>query len=62
MISLVGVGMATHVGVAGTVFATLAEQGIPHYNITTSEISISATIDAENKAKAVVALAEAFRL
>ena len=62
MISLVGVGMATHVGVAGKVFATLAEQEIPHYNITTSEISISATIDAENKAKAIVALAEAFGL
>jgi len=62
MISLVGVGMATHVGVAGKTFATLAEAGIPHYNITTSEISISATIDAANKAKAVVALAEAFRL
>ena len=62
MISLVGVGMASHVGVAGKVFATLAEAGIPHYNITTSEISISATIDAENRSAAVVALAEAFQL
>jgi aspartate kinase len=62
MISLVGVGMATHVGVAGKVFATLAENGIPHYNITTSEISITATIDAAQKAEAVVALAEAFQL
>lgn len=62
MISLVGVGMATHVGVAGKVFATLAEAGIPHYNITTSEISITATIDTEHKSEAVVALAEAFQL
>ena len=62
MISLVGVGMATHVGVAGRAFAALAEAGIAHYNITTSEISISATIDAGNKAEAVVALAEAFNL
>ena len=62
MISLVGVGMATHVGVAGKVFATLAEAGIPHYNITTSEISITATVDASHKAEAVVALAEAFQL
>lgn len=62
MLSLVGVGMATHVGVAGKVFATLAEAGIPHYNITTSEISITATIDAEHKSEAVVALAEAFQL
>ncbi|MGX8774785.1 MAG: ACT domain-containing protein, partial [Bacillota bacterium] len=59
MISVVGVGMATHVGVAGKVFATLAEAGIPHYNVTTSEISISTTIGAYNKAEAVVALAEA---
>ena len=62
MISLVGVGMATHVGVAGKVFSTLAEAGIPHYNITTSEISITATVDASHKAEAVVALAEAFQL
>ena len=62
MISLVGVGMASHVGVAGKVFATLAEAGIPHYTITTSEISISATVDAENRSAAVVALAEAFQL
>lgn len=62
MISIVGVGMATHVGVAGRAFAALAEAGIAHYNITTSEISISATIDAGNKAEAVVALAEAFNL
>lgn len=62
MISLVGVGMASHVGVAGKVFATLAEAGIPHYNITTSEISISTTVDAENRSAAVVALAEAFQL
>ncbi len=62
MISLVGVGMATHTGVAGKVFATLAEQGIPHYNISTSEISISATINAADKAQAIVSLAEAFGL
>ena len=62
MISLVGVGMATHVGVAGKVFATLAENGIPHFNITTSEISISATIDKDRMSEAVVALAEAFQL
>ena len=62
MISLVGVGMATHTGVAGKVFATLAEQGIPHYNITTSEISISATINEADKSQAIVSLAEAFGL
>ena len=62
LISVVGAGMANHAGVAGKVFSVLAEEGIWHYNITTSEISISAAIDSENKAQAIVALSEAFRL
>lgn len=62
LVSLVGVGMTTHVGVAGKTFATLAENGIRHYNITTSEISISAAIDSDKKNEAVIALSEAFRL
>lgn len=62
LVSLVGVGMASHVGVAGKVFGVLAQQGIHHYNITTSEISISAAIDNDQRAQAVVALSEAFSL
>ena len=62
LISVVGAGMANHAGVAGKVFSVLAQEGIWHYNITTSEISISAAIDSENKSQAVVALSEAFRL
>ena len=61
-LSLVGVGMATHTGVATQVFDTLARCGIPYYQITTSEISISFTIDPQNKEKAVQALAQAFHL
>ncbi|MGN0657961.1 MAG: ACT domain-containing protein [Emergencia sp.] len=62
LISLVGAGMASHTGVAGKVFGTLAAGGIRHYNITTSEISISAAVDTAQKAQAVVALSEAFQL
>lgn len=62
LVSLVGAGMASHVGVAGKVFGTLAREGIRHYNITTSEISISAAVDSDRKAEAVVALSEAFAL
>lgn len=61
-LSLVGVGMATHTGVAVRVFQTLARCQIPYYQITTSEISISFTIDKENKDKAVQALAQEFSL
>ena len=62
MVSIIGVGMASHSGVAGKVFNVLAEAGIPYYNITTSEISISVALDSENSSAAVVALGEAFRL
>lgn len=62
LVSLVGVGMASHVGVAGRVFSVLAQQNIRHYNITTSEISISVAIDSVQKAAAVVSLSEAFSL
>lgn len=62
LISLVGAGMASRSGVASTVFSVLAKEGIRYYQITTSEISISVTVDKENKGKAVIALGEAFNL
>lgn len=62
MISLVGVGMATHSGVASKVFQVLAENSIRYYHITTSEISISVTVDMEQKMQAVIALAREFNL
>jgi aspartate kinase len=62
MISLVGVGMATHSGVASKVFQVLADNSITYYHITTSEISISVTVDMEQKTKAAIALAREFNL
>ncbi len=62
MISLVGVGMATHSGVASQVFRVLAENGIRYYHITTSEISISVTVKMLNKSNAAIALCRAFDL
>ena len=62
MISLVGVGMATHSGVASEVSNVLAANDIKYYHITTSEISISVTVDMEWKIKAALALAQAFDL
>lgn len=62
MISLVGVGMATHSGVASKVFRVLAENDVRYYHITTSEISISVTVEMEQKLKAAIALCRAFRL
>lgn len=62
MISLVGVGMATHSGVASKVFSVLAANDIKYYHITTSEISISVTVDMEWKVKAAIALCQAFDL
>lgn len=62
MISLVGVGMATHAGVSGKVFKVLAENGVKYYHITTSEISISVTVEIEQKLSAAIALCREFNL
>ena len=62
MISLVGVGMATHSGVSGQVFRVLAENGIRYYHITTSEISISVTVKMDQKLPAAIALCREFNL
>ena len=62
ILSLVGVGMATATGVASKVFSILAQENIMYYQITTSEISISVTVNRDEKIKAVIALCEAFGL
>lgn len=62
MISLIGVGMATHSGVASKVFQVLAEKDVRYYHITTSEISISVTVEMEQKLKAAIALCREFHL
>ena len=61
-ISVVGVGMRSHAGIATTMFKALAEKGINIQMISTSEIKISVTIDMEYTELAVRTLHKAFRL
>ncbi len=61
-ISVVGVGMRSHAGVAGTMFKTLAEEGINIQVISTSEIKVSVLIAAKYTELAVRALHTAYRL
>ena len=61
-ISVVGIGMVSHAGVALTMFKTLAEKGINIHIISTSEIKISVIIDKEYLELAVRALHTAYVL
>jgi aspartate kinase len=61
-VSVVGVGMKSHVGVAATMFRTLAEEGINIQMISTSEIKISVAIDEKYLELAVRVLHKAFGL
>jgi len=61
-ISVVGVGMRSHTGVANTMFAALASKGINIQVISTSEIKVSVLIDAEYTELAVRALHTAYGL
>ena len=61
-LSLVGVGMRSHTGVANTMFKTLAEKEINIQMISTSEIKISVIIEEEKLETAVKALHSAFEL
>jgi aspartate kinase len=61
-LSVVGVGMRSHAGVAGTMFRTLAERGINIQVITTSEIKVSVLVAAEYTELAVRALHTAYQL
>ena len=61
-LSLIGVGMASHFGVAARVFETLADADIPFYHVSTSEISISVTVDNAHQNPAIHRLAEVFQL
>ncbi len=61
-ISVVGVGMRSHAGVANTMFATLAAKGINIQVISTSEIKVSVLIAAEYTELAVRALHTAYGL
>lgn len=61
-VSIIGVGMRSHVGVAQRMFKTLAEKGINIQVITTSEIKVSVLIGEEYTELAIRALHTAFGL
>src|SRR5258706_6786624 len=59
-VSIVGVGMRSHSGVASTMFATLAREGINIQMISTSEIAVSCVIEDKYAELAVRTLPDAF--
>ena len=61
-VSIVGIGMRSHVGIASTMFKTLSDEGINIQMITTSEIKTSVVIDEKYLELAVRALHKAFGL
>jgi aspartate kinase len=61
-ISLVGVGMRSHAGIASTMFETLAKEAINIRMISTSEIKVSVVVDEKYLELGVRALHEAFHL
>jgi len=61
-VSIVGIGMRSHVGVASKMFRTLSEEGINIQMISTSEIKTSVVIDEKYMELAVRALHRAFDL
>lgn len=61
-VGVVGIGMRDASGVAGKVFSVLKELGVHFYQTTTSDISISLTVDKSHGPAVVTRLAEAFNL
>ncbi len=61
-VSIVGVGMRSHAGIASTMFKTLADEGINIQMISTSEIKISVVVDEKYLELAVRSLHSAFGL
>ncbi len=61
-VSIVGIGMRSHVGIASTMFRVLSEEGINIQMISTSEIKTSVVIDEKYMELAVRALHKAFGL
>jgi len=61
-VSVIGVGMRSHSGVASKMFATLATRGINIQMITTSEIKITVVLEEQHVNEAVKALHSAFGL
>ena len=61
-VSVVGIGMRSHAGVAAKMFRSLADKGINIQAITTSEIKVSVLIDEAYTELAVRALHQAYGL
>jgi aspartate kinase len=61
-VSVVGVGMRSHVGIASQMFRTLAEEGINIQMISTSEIKIAVVVDEKYLELAIRVLHKAFEL
>jgi aspartate kinase len=61
-VSIIGVGMISHSGVAAKMFATLAKEGINIMMISTSEIKISCVVESKYAELAVTVLHDAFGL
>ena len=61
-VSIVGIGMRSHAGVASKMFATLRDEGVNIKVITTSEIKVSVLIDRKYMELAVQALHDSFEL
>ena len=61
-LSVVGIGMRSHTGVAATLFHALAEAGINIQMISTSEIKISVIINESEGARATQVVHDAFKL
>ena len=61
-ISVIGVGMRSHAGIATRMFAALAREGINVRTVSTSEIKISVLVDEAHLQRGVVCLHEAFEL
>lgn len=61
-VSLVGVGMRSHAGIASTMFETLSKEGVNIRMISTSEIKISVVVDEKYLELSVRSLHDAFGL
>ena len=61
-VSVVGIGMRSHAGVAAAMFEALAREGINIKVISTSEIKISVLVDRRYMELAVQSLHDAFKL
>lgn len=61
-VSIVGIGMRSHAGVASKMFQVLADEGINIKVITTSEIKVSVLVERKYMELAVQALHDAFEL